>query len=91
MADFCYKNCPCCIIHCFEATSIEMNMTKQTVLNLMCIFVTNWDVNCGNCWMNGLPKPIVQFSAVEDCLISKLGISINWFVFAINLQYLPYI
>ena len=40
-----------------------MNMTEQTGL----YSDKKWDVNCDNCWTKGLPSPIVQFSAVENC------------------------
>ena len=59
--------CSCCIIDWFETASIEMNMTHQTDLTLVCMLVTNWDVSCDKSWMTGLPKPIVQFPAVENC------------------------
>ena len=36
---------------------------KQIAFN----YDKKWDVNCYNCWRNGLPSPIVQFSAVENC------------------------
>ena len=57
------------LLYCFETASIEMNMTKQTCFNFdmyTCILVTNWDVNCDNCWMNSFPGPIVQLSAVKN-------------------------
>ena len=47
-----------------EQLVLKWTWQKKLVLTLL---KKKWNVNCENCWTNGLPSPIVQFSAVENC------------------------
>ena len=56
VADRCYKTCSCSIIDWLETASNKDEYDE-----------TNLNLNCENCWMYGLSKPILQISAKENC------------------------
>ena len=62
------------ILEGFGTASIEMNVTKQTGFNSD---KKKWNVKLRQLLDEWPPSPIVQFSAVENCWISKLGISMK--------------
>ena len=56
VADRCYKTCLCSIIDWLETASNKDEYDE-----------TNLNLNCENCCMYGLSKPILQISAKENC------------------------
>ena len=55
--------------------------TKTKVLNVLCVFIANYNVNSEKSGIHGLPEAVFKMSAVENRKKPNLGISVTQLLF----------
>ena len=86
-AECAHNKCSSYFIGYFETTNIGMTITKQIVLILTCIFIKEVGSQYRKLLINGLPATILKCWLLKMAKVQK-GISIDWFEFYTNFQYL---
>ena len=73
-------------INQYVILDIALRLSKQAVLTVIYVFMTNLDVNNDNLGIHILPGAICKMSVLENGRNPKLGFSITKLLYVINLQ-----